>query len=233
MTVETKQWWGETPLLTVEEERKLFQDWHKATTPNLQQQLINQVARAYARLVISWAYKLSLQPLMVPDLIQEGFIGLLKAMRKFKPELGIRFGLFAALYVKYEMYYFLKHRWPLIKLSKQQQDRLGLTTPVRLQLEEQLHTDSNALPMVESLEHAHKRYALVQSLKQLDPRSAHIVSERWLQPEKRPLKYFAAYYKISAEAVRKIELRALKKLRRDLTRGALQAGKASHKDKDY
>jgi RNA polymerase sigma factor (sigma-70 family) len=212
------KWWGETTLLTEGEERKLFQDWSKATSPSLQKELINKVAYAYTRLVISWAYKLSFKSIMLPDLIQEGFIGLLKAMKKFNPDMGIRFGLFASLYIKYEMYYFIKNKWPLVKLSKQQKERLGITTPIRLQLEEHVHTDSNALQIVEGLEYDQRRHFLFQALEQLDARSAHIVSGRWLQQEKRPLKYFAEYYKISAEAVRKIELRAIKKLKQHLSK---------------
>lgn len=82
--------------LTEEEERELFQ---KAQQGDIEAR--NEIVEAYLRLVVSIARRYSGQNIM--DLIQEGNIGLMRAVEKFNPSLGYQFSTFAIWEIRQTM----------------------------------------------------------------------------------------------------------------------------------
>jgi RNA polymerase primary sigma factor len=63
--------------------------------------LVHQFARANLRLVVSLARRLALGRLPLPDLIQEGNLGLLKAIDRFDHRRGFRFSTYAAWWIRH------------------------------------------------------------------------------------------------------------------------------------
>ena len=51
------------------------------------------------------------------DLIQEGNIGLLKAVQKFDPERGARLATFAVYWIRAEIHEFIMRNWRIIKIA--------------------------------------------------------------------------------------------------------------------
>ncbi len=101
------------PVLNAEEERSLavryhdkndLEAAHKLVTHNLR--FVIQVARGYA------GYGLPLG-----DLIQEGNIGLMKAVKKFDPNVGVRLVSFAVHWIRAEMHEFILKNWRIVKIA--------------------------------------------------------------------------------------------------------------------
>ena len=51
------------------------------------------------------------------DLIQEGNVGLMKAVRKFNPEVGVRLISFAVHWIKSEMHEYIIKNWKIVKVA--------------------------------------------------------------------------------------------------------------------
>jgi RNA polymerase sigma-32 factor len=57
------------------------------------------------------------------DLIQEGNVGLLQAVRKFDPYRGIKFSYYASFWIKAYMLKFIMENWKLVKIGTTQTQR--------------------------------------------------------------------------------------------------------------
>ena len=86
---------GEIPLLTPQEEQNLFREYHEGKGEARQ-----KIIKANTRLVISIAKKSQGRSVPFLDLIQEGNIGLIRAVEKFDPERGYKFSSYAIWWIR-------------------------------------------------------------------------------------------------------------------------------------
>jgi len=84
------------PLLTAEQERSLARRIIEEGSPEAREQMI----RSNLRLVVAIAKRYAGRGLSLPDLIEEGNLGLLKAVENFDPDYGARFSTYAAWWIK-------------------------------------------------------------------------------------------------------------------------------------
>ena len=87
---------NESPLLTAEEERELARRIIKDQDPAARDRMI----QSNLRLVVSIAKRFRNRGLLLSDLIEEGNIGLLRAVAGFDPEHGSRFSTYASWWIK-------------------------------------------------------------------------------------------------------------------------------------
>lgn len=101
------------PLLTVEQEREL------AERLFYQQDLeaARQMVLAHLRFVVHIARSYSGYGLAQADLIQEGNVGLMKAVKRFNPEMGVRLVSFAVHWIKAEIHEFILRNWRIVKVA--------------------------------------------------------------------------------------------------------------------
>ncbi len=101
------------PVLSAEEEHDLATRLHRDNDLEAAKQLIV----SHLRLVVSIARGYSGYGLPQADLIQEGNIGLMKAVRRFNPDRGVRLVSFAVHWIKAEINEFVLRNWRLVKVA--------------------------------------------------------------------------------------------------------------------
>ena len=100
-------------ILSPEEEKKLAEDLYYRNDLEAARQLV----MAHLRFVVHIARGYSGYGLPQADLIQEGNVGLMKAVRKFNPEVGVRLISFAVHWIKSEMHEYIIKNWKIVKVA--------------------------------------------------------------------------------------------------------------------
>ena len=101
------------PMLTAEEEKELAEKLHYQGDLEAAKRLI----LSHLRFVVHIARNYSGYGLPQADLIQEGNIGLMKAVRRFNPEVGVRLVSFAVHWIKAEIHEYVLRNWRIVKVA--------------------------------------------------------------------------------------------------------------------
>ncbi|MBR7069785.1 MAG: RNA polymerase sigma factor RpoH [Oxalobacter sp.] len=101
------------PILTQEEENSLAKDYQEKNDLLAAQQLI----MSHLRLVVSVARSYLGYGLPHADLIQEGNIGLMKAVKRFNPDMGVRLVSYAIHWIKAEIHEYILRNWRMVKVA--------------------------------------------------------------------------------------------------------------------
>ena len=132
---------NQIPMLTEQEERELALRLKNHGDIEAAQKLI----LSHLRFVVKVARGLSGYGLPQADLIQEGNIGLMKAVKRYDPDVGVRLVSFAVHWIKSEMHEFIIRNWRLVKIAttkaqrklffnlRSKKTRLGWFTPEEIQ----------------------------------------------------------------------------------------------------
>jgi RNA polymerase sigma-32 factor len=255
------------PILSAEEERSLAQRFRTHNDLDAARQLVV----SHLRLVVAVARGYLGYGLPHADLIQEGSIGLMKAVKRFDPERNVRLVSFAIHWIKAEMHEYILRNWRLVKLATTKAQRKlffnlrsmkkGLSTmsaadvervasELRVKPEEvtEMETrlsgqdvtfeadsddeeaayapvhylaadrDAEPLAQLEAKESEQGRASgLERALETLDARSRRIIEARWLREKNQlTLHDLAAEFKVSAERIRQIEVKALEKMKKTI-----------------
>ena len=101
------------PMLTVEEEQRLARQFREQNDLEAARQLV----LSHLRLVVALARGYLGYGLPHADLIQVGNIGLMKAVKRFDPDRGVRLVSFAMHWIKAEMHEYILRNWRLVKVA--------------------------------------------------------------------------------------------------------------------
>jgi len=101
------------PMLSAEEERHLAIRLRDHKDLAAAQKLI----MSHIRFVVRIARNYSGYGLALPDLIQEGTVGLMKAVRRFDPDMGVRLVSFAVHWIKAEIHEYILKNWRIVKVA--------------------------------------------------------------------------------------------------------------------
>tara|TARA_B100000287_G_scaffold227035_1_gene214155 strand:+ start:345 stop:1193 length:849 start_codon:yes stop_codon:yes gene_type:complete len=102
-----------TPILSREEELELTQEFYATEDVEVAHQLVI----SHLRFVIHIAKSYAGYGLPLADIIQEGNLGLLKAVKKFDPNKGVRLVSFAVHWIKAEIHEFILKNWRIVKIA--------------------------------------------------------------------------------------------------------------------
>ena len=255
------------PVLTPEEELRYARDYREKEDL----QSAGRLVLSHLRLVVSVARGYLGYGLPHADLIQEGNIGLMKAVKRFDPERGVRLESFALHWIKAEIHEYVLRNWRLVKIATTKAQRKlffnlrshkkGLDTFTSGQVDDLARelnvkplevrememriaggdtaleapvereeesfapiaylTDADAEPsrILETIENqVNRSTGLAQALAALDERSRRIIESRWLREDQDQLTLhdLAAEFKVSAERIRQIEVKAMQKMKQAL-----------------
>jgi RNA polymerase sigma-32 factor len=103
----------ETPLLSKEEELMLFKRLHSSDDLDAARKLV----MAHLRFVVHVAKTYKGYGLPLIDLIQEGNIGLMKAVKRYDPEKNVRLLSFAIYWIRAEIHEFVIKNWKIVKVA--------------------------------------------------------------------------------------------------------------------
>jgi len=101
------------PMLSAEEERSLAERYREQGDLEAARQLV----MSHLRFVVKVARGYSGYGLPQADLIQEGSIGLMKAVKRFDPTVGVRLVSFAVHWIRAEMHEYILRNWKIVKIA--------------------------------------------------------------------------------------------------------------------
>jgi RNA polymerase sigma-32 factor len=107
------------PMLSIEEEKSLT----KRLRYNSDLDAAKTLILSHLRFVIHISRNYSGYGLLQADLIQEGNIGLMKAVRRFNPEIGVRLVSFAVHWIKSEIHEYVLRNWRIVKVATTKSQR--------------------------------------------------------------------------------------------------------------
>jgi RNA polymerase sigma-32 factor len=252
------------PILTPEQEYELAIELYENESLTAAKKLV----LAHMRFVAFIAHGYKGYGLEQADLIQEGTIGLMKAVKRFNPHKKVRLSSFAVYWIRAEIHEYIFKNWKIVKVATTKAQRklffklkqaksnifqsltseqaqviaadLGvrekdvIEMESRLQLNdiafevnddedtytpEQYLADPGRTPeqlVINNKNQEDQHNKLYQALSSLDERSIDILQSRYLKEEKLTLHTLADKYGVSAERVRQLENKAIKKLKERL-----------------
>ncbi len=134
------------PLLTVEAEQRLARQFRDNGDVNAQHALVV----SNLRFVVKVAYEYRSYGLKLADLIQEGNIGLMRAVQKFDPDRQIRLISYAAWWIRAYIQNDILKSWSLVKIgTTQAQRKLFFSLARTIRELERLGADPNDMPAID------------------------------------------------------------------------------------
>lgn len=106
-------WVNQIPLLSKDEERALAEKFRTEGDLDAARKLV----LAHLRFVVHVAKNYHGYGLQQADLVQEGNIGLMKAVKRFDPDLGVRLVSFAIHWIKAEIHEFVLRNWRIVRMA--------------------------------------------------------------------------------------------------------------------
>ena len=252
------------PILSPEQEYELAIELYENGNLSAAKKLV----LAHMRFVAFIAHGYKGYGLEQADLIQEGTIGLMKAVKRFNPHKKVRLSSFAVYWIRAEIHEYIFKNWKIVKvattkaqrklffklrqakshiyqsLTSDQAEEIATDLGVRkkdviemesrLQLSdvafevnddedtytpEQYLSDPGDTPeqlLLNDNSQRDQNNKLYQALSTLDERSVDILRSRYLKEKKSTLHTLADKYGVSAERVRQLEYKAIKKLKERL-----------------
>lgn len=101
------------PILTFEQEQEYAEDFVKTGNKEAAKMLI----QSHLRLVVKIASKFRAYGLPIVDLVSEGNVGLIQAVKKFDPKKGFRFSTYAMWWIKAYIQEYILRSWSLVKIG--------------------------------------------------------------------------------------------------------------------
>ena len=252
------------PILSPEEEYSLAVELYDNGDLSAARKLV----LAHMRFVAFIAHSYKGYGLEQADLIQEGTIGLMKAVKRFDPYKKVRLSSFAVYWIRAEIHEYIFKNWKIVKIATTKAQRklffklkqakthiytsltndqaeeiannLGVRKQDVIEMESRLQSndvafevhddedsytpeqylaDQNQTPeqlLLSDRTREDQQHQLYQALSSLDERSIDILQSRYLKEEKATLHTLADRYGVSAERVRQLENKAIKKLKERL-----------------
>jgi RNA polymerase sigma-32 factor len=253
------------PMLSPQEELELSHRWRDQHDVGAANQLVTSHLRLVAKIAMGYrGYGLP-----VGELISEGNVGMMQAVKRFDPDRGFRLATYAMWWIRAAIQEYILHSWSLVKMGTTAAQKKLFFNLRRLKGQMQAIEDGDLKPehvariahvlavpeqdvvsmnrrlsapdhslnaplkaesegewqdwLVDEAENQETRLAefeesfgrqalLSKALATLNTREQHILSERRLKEVPTTLEDLSAFYGISRERVRQIEVRAFEKL---------------------
>ena len=159
------------PMLTLEQEQEFARQWRD----HQDMQAAGKLVLSHLRLVVSISRQYLGYGLPHADLIQEGNVGLMKAVKRFDPEQGVRLVSYAMHWIKAEIHEYILKNWRMVKVA---------TTKAQRKLFFNLRSMKQGMRAEVSDANAHRQSLNPDQVKQVAD-SLHVKPEEVLEMEAR------------------------------------------------
>ena len=159
------------PMLTLEQEQEFARQWRD----HQDMQAAGKLVLSHLRLVVSISRQYLGYGLPHADLIQEGNVGLMKAVKRFDPEQGVRLVSYALHWIKAEIHEYILKNWRMVKVA---------TTKAQRKLFFNLRSMKQGMRAEVSDANAHRQSLNPDQVKQVAD-SLHVKPEEVLEMEAR------------------------------------------------
>ena len=130
------------PMLGAQEELELSRRWRNDQDDDAAKQLV----ASHLRLVAKIAFRYRGYGLPLSDLISEGNVGMMHAVRRFDPEFGFRLASYARWWVRAAIQAYILHSWSLVKIATTAAQKRLFFNLRRLEISMQIIHDGDLLP---------------------------------------------------------------------------------------
>ena len=101
------------PMLEAEEEYMLAKRWQEHEDPEAARRLVTSHLRLVAKIAMGYrGYGLPM-----PELIAEGNVGMMQAVKRFDPDRGFRFATYAMWWIRAAIQEYILHSWSIVKMG--------------------------------------------------------------------------------------------------------------------
>jgi RNA polymerase sigma-32 factor len=152
------------PLLAREEETSLARQFRSTGDLMAAAKLVS----ANLRLVVKLAHEYHRNPIALLDLIQEGNIGLMQAVKKFDPERGVKLSTYAAWWIRAYLLRYIMDNWKMVKIGTTEAQRKLF---FKLRQEQQRLTSQGIEPSPKLL--AERLHVTEKDVEEMDQRLGH------------------------------------------------------------
>lgn len=108
------------PMLTLEEEKRLTRLYRETGDQEAKQKLITSNLRLVVKIASRFQNRASKN---LADLIQEGNLGLVRAVALYDPSRGVKFSYYASYWIKAYIYKFILDNWKLVRIGSTEAQR--------------------------------------------------------------------------------------------------------------
>jgi RNA polymerase sigma-32 factor len=225
------------PMLDLQEEQMLARRWREHEDSQAACDLIT----SHLRLVVKMAMGYRGYGLPVGDLISEGNLGLMQAVKRFEPDRGFRLSTYARWWIRASIQDYVLRSWSLVRMGSSANmkklffnlrhaksrllayeegdlspENVGTMT-TRLGVRQLVDdSDDQENVLVDHEEGDNRQMSLRTALKVLNPRERRILEARRLADNPVTLATLAGEFGVSRERIRQIEMRAFGKVQREV-----------------
>jgi len=194
------------PVLSAEQEARLARQFRDEQDVNAARDLVVSQLRH----VIHVAKGFTGYGLPVADLIQEGNIGLMKAVKNFDPDRGIRLVSYAVHWIKAEIYEYVLKNWKIVKVATTKAQRKLFFNLRKSRKSLSSMTEQETIDLAENLD------VPIKTVRQMEQRmtSSDVAFDGNDSDDDEFVTSPA--YNVSAERIRQIEKRAMQKMKGQL-----------------
>jgi len=207
------------PMLEPQDEFMLAKRWREHGDRDAAHKLVTSHLRLVAKIAMGYrGYGLP-----ISEVISEGNVGLMQAVKRFEPEKGFRLATYAMWWIKAAIQEYILRSWSLVKMgTTANQKKLFFNlrkakSKISALEEGDLRPDQvsdQEERLVADEESDNRRKALGDALSVLNDRERRIFEARRLADDPITLEELAAEFGVSRERVRQIEVRAFEKVQR-------------------
>ncbi len=205
------------PMLEANEEFILAKSWKEHGDLEAAHRLVTSHLRLVAKIAMGYrGYGLPLA-----DLIAEGNIGMMQAVKRFDPDRGFRLSTYAMWWIRAAIQEYILHSWSLVKIGTTAAQKKLFFNLRRLKGDSEPAVDVR-IGAEEEL--GRRQKLLAQAMEGLSPRERDIIVARRLSEKPETLEELSQRMNVSRERIRQIEVRAFEKLQHNMKIAAEREG---------